>query len=357
MPRVKVYTDQDVLTAARERIRHVYDIFDSVAVSFSGGKDSLVCLHLVKEEAERRGRLPVPVIFRDEELIPDAVVNFVNRYRLEPWIKMRWLCYPLINNKYILGKHHDYWQWDPNREWVRQPPPWAERPPAGSRGYGQHDMDDVAAEGLPGKVGLVLGIRASESLTRFRSVVNKLNENYICKPANSMSKRVMLVKPIYDWEESDVMKFLAEEGIGWCSLYDAQHVSQSGLRVSTPLHVENAKRFGKWREWAPELYEAMMRVFPEMQAQERYYADFDKHALTRKFAGKGFDGVEEYIRETITDKVARRRAMARLEEFRVLSKRSPEAYSPEYLLKVLSTGSIERVILPQGKRARKKANA
>jgi predicted phosphoadenosine phosphosulfate sulfurtransferase len=44
----------DVLTAARQRVSLVFDDFERVAVSFSGGKDSTVLLHLVMEEAVRR---------------------------------------------------------------------------------------------------------------------------------------------------------------------------------------------------------------------------------------------------------------------------------------------------------------
>jgi predicted phosphoadenosine phosphosulfate sulfurtransferase len=45
-----------VLTAARQRIAWTFDNFPRVYVSFSGGKDSTVMLHLVAEEARRIGR-------------------------------------------------------------------------------------------------------------------------------------------------------------------------------------------------------------------------------------------------------------------------------------------------------------
>ncbi len=55
-----------VLQAARERIRYSFDHFERVYVSFSAGKDSSVMLHLVMEEAIRRGRR-VGVLFIDLE--------------------------------------------------------------------------------------------------------------------------------------------------------------------------------------------------------------------------------------------------------------------------------------------------
>jgi predicted phosphoadenosine phosphosulfate sulfurtransferase len=37
-----------------ERMRHVYDTFDTVCVQFSGGKDSTAVLYLAKEIHEER---------------------------------------------------------------------------------------------------------------------------------------------------------------------------------------------------------------------------------------------------------------------------------------------------------------
>ena len=78
--------DKNVLEAARERLRYIRNEFDSYVVSFSGGKDSQVTLHLAKEILPH----PINVVFRDEELIPDCIIDYVKSYRDEPWVKMRW---------------------------------------------------------------------------------------------------------------------------------------------------------------------------------------------------------------------------------------------------------------------------
>src|ERR1019366_6623572 len=94
--------NMDVLEAARQRIDGILDRYDTVAVAFSGGKDSLVTLHLVREQMQARNpQAVVPVIFRDEEVIPNTVIDFVDSYRQRPWVKMLWFTVPLASTKCV----------------------------------------------------------------------------------------------------------------------------------------------------------------------------------------------------------------------------------------------------------------
>ena len=126
MVKIRKYIDNDVYIEAKKRIHHIYDIFDNIVVMFSGGKDSLVTLHLVHEVAKERNiTKPIDVVFRDEELIPDEVINFVDKYRKMDWINMIWFTVPLKSQKFVMAVCHSYIQWDKKRKWVRQKPDWA----------------------------------------------------------------------------------------------------------------------------------------------------------------------------------------------------------------------------------------
>ena len=97
---------------------------------------------------------------------------------------------------FVLGFNKEVIKWDPSgdRQWVREKPEWAETLNNTSKIYGQDDFDKMVAENYPnGKVAIVNGIRADESIVRYRSVVNKVTENYIAK---SFSSRATLCKPI-----------------------------------------------------------------------------------------------------------------------------------------------------------------
>jgi predicted phosphoadenosine phosphosulfate sulfurtransferase len=53
---LKQYREKNVLEAAKERVAIAFDRFEKIYVSFSGGKDSSVMMHLVLAEAIKRNR-------------------------------------------------------------------------------------------------------------------------------------------------------------------------------------------------------------------------------------------------------------------------------------------------------------
>ena len=54
MPKYRLNTN--VYEEAQKRIEYLFDEFDRVYISFSGGKDSTVMYYMVMEEAVKRGR-------------------------------------------------------------------------------------------------------------------------------------------------------------------------------------------------------------------------------------------------------------------------------------------------------------
>lgn len=341
MPRYKQYLEIDVLTAAKQRIEHILDTHDTPVVLFSGGKDSLVVLHLVLEAVKARGATALDVVFRDEELLPDSVIDFVKSYYDRPDIRMIWFGVPMLSQKFILGHSQTFVQWDPDREWVRPKPEWAYIPEDGGREvYHQKSMDHLVAGMFPGKVALINGIRAAESLVRYRSCVNKLDENYINK---SSCPTATFCKPIYDWSEDDIFKFLYDEGIPYCTVYDSQVLSGGRLRVATPLVCEGAKQIEKLRVQDPDFYDRIMRIFPE-SGLNRYWQDYDTEAVIRQY-GRTYIGVRRWILANL-DPSHKKKALGYLQSAMAMLKERPYAYHPVYLLKWAMGGRFDRMPIP-----------
>jgi len=115
----------DVLTAARQRIEYIFDNFPRIYVSFSGGKDSTVMLHLVIDEVIKRGR-KIGVLFMDLEgqykITIEHVQAMFNLYA--DYIEPYWVCLP-ITLRNAVSQYQPKWTcWEPGKEniWIRQPP-------------------------------------------------------------------------------------------------------------------------------------------------------------------------------------------------------------------------------------------
>lgn len=344
MSRQRMFLDMTCLEAARARIRHVYDTFDTVCVQFSGGKDSTAVLYLAKEVHDERGLGPVKVIFRDEEMVSPSVLAYVTEVRSYPWVDMEWYCLPVGQEVWVLGQREylllwSGWRRDNNRL-ARQAPPWAIT--AESFGLSPYEpvpesIDYYTMQGKKGRTAFLTGVRANESMVRFRSVVNKLHENYIVKPFK-MPKSIplMFAKPIYDWLEMDVLKFIAEEhGANWCEYYDLATLVGGVKRVGIPLHSVSIRRLRDYIAAEPEWYGPLYDAFPQIDAQYRLWPEFDVDKYIDDYAADGWDGVRRCIDENMLTPGMHRTAMAFAAEFRRKHNTDPMSYPVGWLVRSL----------------------
>lgn len=356
MARRRQFYDSNVHDQAWARMRHTYEIFDNVVISFSGGKDSLVVLEMAKRIAEEMNIPKVHALFRDEELIPTEVTDFITeKYVGQDWLDLEWWCVPLHSHKHVLGVNQDYIQWDPNREWMRPKPEWAltEKDLGLKEGYvlSQYTCDPVTIRNLKGRIAICTGVRAVESLQRFRAVVNKTGkENYISN--GSGSKRASSVRPIFDWVENDVFRFFYDYGIEYCPVYDAQAWMQGCLRVSSALATSSARNFGIYRATSPEMYERSIELFPEMTSQDRYFKEYDRAQVSEQHA-QSWKTIEQWVKDNVLDEHQQETALRKLRDARVRARRYPHAYPLKYVFRQMQGQAGKRDIMPLTERQSK----
>jgi predicted phosphoadenosine phosphosulfate sulfurtransferase len=273
-----VYSDRTCYELARERISYLYDKFDTVAVAFSGGKDSTATLHVTLDEAIARNRLPLEAIFYDEEVIPYQTEEYVRRVVQSQPVNLRWFCLP-VKHRNACSHKEPYWHpYDPRcpEKWVRPIPP---------EGLTHLDgfnmsMTTNAANGLMfpakdyGRTVVLLGIRAQESLVRYRYVTAKRVDNYIMKFRDATSQFNMYKGyPIYDWRTEDV--WTAPQRFGWDynRAYDA--MDKAGIvphaqRCAPPFGEEPMRGIWMFKVCFPEIWEKMCVRVQGASAAARY---------------------------------------------------------------------------------------
>lgn len=245
----------DVLTAARDRIRKVFATFSRVCVSFSGGKDSTVMLHLAAEEARRQGRR-FGLLFIDWEAQYQLTIDHVARcFEMHADVAdPYWVALPLKTVNATSMFEPEWICWEPGKEWVRQPPDQAITDPSALPFY----QDAMTFEEFVPEFGrwyagdeltaCLVGVRTRESLNRWRSIAGSSSRWEDWAWTTYKGGAVYNAYPIYDWHAEDIWVFHARHPeLPYNRLYDRMHaagLSLHQMRICEPYGDEQRK--GLW---------------------------------------------------------------------------------------------------------------
>ncbi|MFW9899654.1 MAG: DUF3440 domain-containing protein [Candidatus Thorarchaeota archaeon] len=243
MLKVKKYNNNlNVLQAAKQRIKIIFDNFEYVSCSFSGGKDSTVMTHLVLDEAIKRSR-KVALLFIDMEAqYSDTITHLKNIFNIySDYIDPHWVCVPMLLRNAVSNFDPRWICWDENKKdiWVREKPEWAKT----EKSYPFYIPPMEFEEFVPlfgkwyskGKnTAIFVGIRADESLHRYCAIATWEKKNLMFdnqRWTTKVSKNTYNIYPIYDWKTEDIWRYHAKfEDKTYNKIYDKMNMA--GVKLS-----------------------------------------------------------------------------------------------------------------------------
>jgi len=252
----KKYLKTDVLIESQKRIKYVFNNFNKIYLSFSGGKDSTVVFHLIMEEAIKRNR-KVGVLFLDWECQLTSTIEHIKRmfniYKNN--IDIYWIQLPIKTTNGCSQIEPEWISWDINKKslWVRDQDPLAITDekffPFYSHNMTFEEFMHSFGEWYAGKeqcAGFV-GMRANESFNRLRMITNtKIKFDKKIWITESI-KNIKYVYPIYDWTVEDVWVYYGKFKKEYNNLYDNMYkagLTLSQMRVDEPFG--ETQRTGLW---------------------------------------------------------------------------------------------------------------
>lgn len=315
----KKYLEIDVLTATKHRIKYTFDNFEKICLSFSGGKDSAVMLHLVAEEAKARG-IKFGCLFIDWECQMRSTIAFVESMfeKYADVIEPYWVSLPMKTWNATSQFEPEWIAWDKNKKdlWVRHPSkysitdesffdfyfygmPFEEFVPCFAKWYAQgKDMAQF------------VGIRADESLNRFRTIARN-KPMFGGKPwTTNVIDNSWNVYPIYDWRTKDIWTYLGKFELEYNKLYDL--MMQSGMKISQmricePFGDEARKGLWLYQVCEPEMW-AKLALRVAGANTGALYAN-EKGAVMGNYSvsipeGHSYESFAKHLLETMPERTA-----------------------------------------------------
>lgn len=266
----KVYTTKNVYDAAQERFDLIFNEFERVCVSFSGGKDSGIILNMALDYMRCHGITQrIGVLFIDLEGQYQETIRYITKMLQDnaDLIIPYWVCLPL-NLRNAVSVYEPFWCcWEPGLEdrWIR---PLPDFPVINDQSYFpfyRYRMEfeefvpafnEWFADGH--KTACLVGIRSDESLNRFRTIASGTKERYRnFSWTTKVVDGVYSCFPIYDWRTEDVWTAYGKNNWPYNKLYDMFYragVSIHGMRICQPYGDDQRIGLNLFRVVEPETW-------------------------------------------------------------------------------------------------------
>ena len=268
------YSRQNVYDALRERLKYLFDEFDNIYVSFSGGKDSGLLLNLVLDFQQKNyPNKTIGVFHQDFEAQYTVTTEYIERTfeRINDKVEPYWVCLPMATRTALSSYEMFWYPWDDTKQdsWIRKMPEKdyvinLSHNPISTYKYKMHQEDLAKQFGRWYRIShgrrktvCLLGLRAEESMQRYSGFLNK-KYGYEGKCWISRQfKDVWCASPLYDWSVSDIWHANYLFGYDYNHLYDLYYMAGlkvSQMRVASPFNDYSKDSLNLYRVIDPEIW-------------------------------------------------------------------------------------------------------
>lgn len=267
--------NKNVFEASKDRIDFVFKNFERIYLSFSGGKDSGVMLNLCLDYMRKnpdviRGR-KLGIQIMDNEANYELSYEFMHRMMRDnrDLLDIYWCCLPITLPCTVSAYHIDWQCWgEKDKErWIRPMPEddYVINIHNCPFDFFEEDMnydefwDGFAEWYSQGETcANLIGIRTSESLNRFRALMNERKEVFKGQRwTKKNTKHTYNCYPIYDWMGKDVWIANAQNEWDYNKLYDVFYkagVPLGAMRVASPFMSEAKSSLNMYRVIDPHIW-------------------------------------------------------------------------------------------------------
>lgn len=261
MGRTAIRGTENVLEATQKRISLLFDYYDNISLSFSGGKDSTALFHLVNAEAIKRNRKFI-LYFQDQEAEYQGTIDLVEWAMVQPNVIPLWYQVPIFMTNAASHQQLFLWAWGEGEEWVREKNPIAIHSIEKKYPKRFHKFNLWVGQNLknlPGKGVSIIGLRAEESPDRKFVMFGEDSELFWLRRKN-ITDKPHRAYPIIDWRYTDVWKYLIDNHLKYNKIYDKMYMLGGNLkffRVSNLVHEKAFRCLTDLQELEPETYDRL----------------------------------------------------------------------------------------------------
>lgn len=267
---MKKYSKINVLDACIERIKYVFNEFEHVYFSVSGGKDSSLMVQLADVVVKDMNR-KFDVFFIDQEAIYQSTEYHIEELKnLESINEFYHICLPFYEDNAVSVFQTQWKMWNPDEsdKWIHEI---TEKEYNNVEFFGKYydDNPDIFMKNFSmwyrdthkGKVACFVGIRTDESYHRFRAIAFGKNTYKGTIWSTKIFSDVYNFYPMYDFSTSDVWGAYSLYGFTFNQFYELAYKSGLSIheaRICQPYGHEQKQGLNQYAQFEPETWQKVV---------------------------------------------------------------------------------------------------